>query len=154
MIISLPFLILGTLPLYHFVPELKIFNGRCLKRYLIILSVAYFLTFFITTGDIELRLCEFCGCTMYYSYLSAFLWLNVISYDLCSRVMLVFPGFWGVWFIYSNKTCQFFYLKFQAPHIFVYHRNESIKTVFIVRVGPTTPCNFYDNFNARYGAKW
>lgn len=120
--ISLLFLFL-TILLYSIVPALKTFNGKCIKRYLMILSVAYLATSIVELYKfLNILQCQLCGYTMYYSYLSAFLWLNVICYDLCVSLTLVFL----ILVCLINVMFQFFPLNFRPSIYFFMTENKRL----------------------------
>lgn len=84
MLISVPF-ILATILVYICLPELRNLHGKCLLCYLIGLSVGYFFMALIQLNGrnfISPLICKPVGYLTYFSFMSAFLWLSVISFDL------------------------------------------------------------------------
>lgn len=83
MISSVPFL-LATFIVYAILPELRNVHGKSLMCYLMGLSIGYTI---LATVQIKVHwnpeiLCNILGYTVYASFMSAFFWLNVISFDL------------------------------------------------------------------------
>lgn len=84
MLTSVPFLI-ATFIVYAVLPELRNIHGKCLLCYLFFLTVAYSsLSLLKLKGNqyVEPTICRSFGFLAYFSFLCAFLWLNVISFDL------------------------------------------------------------------------
>lgn len=84
MLISV-FFIAATILVYIFLPELHNLHGSCLVCHLAGLIVAYTLTAWVKLNGwhyVDPNSCYFRGHLMYFALLSAFLWSNVISYDL------------------------------------------------------------------------
>lgn len=84
MVISVLF-ILATILVYTFLPELHNLHGSCLVCHLAGLVVAYTLTAWVKFNGwhyVDTGVCSFRGHLMYFSLISAFLWSNVICYDL------------------------------------------------------------------------
>lgn len=86
MLISVPFMI-ATIFVYRIVDKLRNLHGKCFIAYLIAMKFAFLTTAFIklsnNTGSIG---CHTTAWIMYFSYFSAFLWLNVICFDLWSNI--------------------------------------------------------------------
>lgn len=84
MLVSVPFIALTVLA-YILLPELHNLHGNCLICYLICLGFGYTLTAKIKLDGwnyVKPTICITCGQLMYFFLVSAFLWSNVISYDL------------------------------------------------------------------------
>lgn len=84
MLISV-FFIAAIILVYIFLPELHNLHGSCLVCHLAGLIVAYTLTAWVKLNGwhyVDPNLCYFRGHLMYFALISAFLWSNVISYDL------------------------------------------------------------------------
>lgn len=84
MMLSVPFLI-ATFLVYALLPELRNIHGKCLLCYLFSLTIGYSsLALLQLNGSnyIDPVLCRSAGFTAYFSFVCAFLWLNVISFDL------------------------------------------------------------------------
>lgn len=84
MLASIPFL-LATFFVYVCLPELRNMHGKCLLCYLIGLTVGYFTLALVQLNGsnyVAPTLCHTAGFIIYFSFLSAFFWLNVISFDL------------------------------------------------------------------------
>lgn len=82
MILSVPFLLL-TLLVYAVLPELRNVNGKSLMCYLASLAAAYALLAFLQLRPGTANWwCRPFGYLMYFWFLAAFLWLNVISFEL------------------------------------------------------------------------
>jgi len=92
--ISVPFLVVTVL-VYIILPELRNVHGKSLVCYLLGLIVGY-----ITLGWVKLNgseyvepvLCRTLGYVVYSGFISAFFWLNVISFDLWRN----FRGWQGI----------------------------------------------------------
>lgn len=84
MLVSVPF-IAATVLIYILLPELHNLHGNCLMCYLFCLGIGYSFTAWIKLDEwnyVLPILCSTCGYFMYFFLLSAFLWSNVISFDL------------------------------------------------------------------------
>ncbi|XP_030375272.1 probable G-protein coupled receptor Mth-like 10 isoform X2 [Scaptodrosophila lebanonensis] len=84
MLFSIPFMLL-TIAVYLLIPELRNQHGKSLVCYLLGLSVGYSTlccVLLIKHLNPEGMSCKVFGYTAYYFFMSAFLWLNVISFDL------------------------------------------------------------------------
>ncbi|XP_037036896.1 G-protein coupled receptor Mth2-like [Bradysia coprophila] len=84
MFISVPFLV-ATIIVYTILPELRNVHGKSLVSYLCALVVGYVTLALIKLNGstyIEPVLCRTIGYITYFAFLSAFFWLNVISFDL------------------------------------------------------------------------
>ncbi|KAH8369638.1 hypothetical protein KR093_000403 [Drosophila rubida] len=84
MLFSIPFMLL-TIAVYLLIPELRNQHGKSLVCYLLDLSIGYMtLCCLLLVRDIEPSgvPCKAFGYTAYYFFMAAFLWLNVISFDL------------------------------------------------------------------------
>lgn len=84
MLLSVPF-ILATFFVYLCIPELCNMHGKCLLCYLFALIVGYTLLAIVQLNGhnyIEQLPCKLLGYTAYFSFLSGFLWLSVISFNL------------------------------------------------------------------------
>ncbi|XP_075161433.1 G-protein coupled receptor Mth2-like isoform X2 [Haematobia irritans] len=89
MAISVPFIIL-TILVYACIPELRNLHGKCLISYLTPLAIGYTILSTITLSKVDFSnfVCCFLGYTAYYSFMSAFFWLSVISFDLWQNFRL------------------------------------------------------------------
>ncbi|KRG07652.1 G-protein coupled receptor Mth2 isoform X1 [Drosophila mojavensis] len=84
MLFSIPFMLL-TIAVYLLIPELRNQHGKSLVCYLVGLTVGYSLLccLLLVEGIDPLSLsCKMFGYTTYFFFMSAFFWLNVISFDL------------------------------------------------------------------------
>lgn len=84
MILSVIFIII-TLLVYTFIPVMRNLYGKCLLCYLVSLAIAYSLIAALQLNGsnyIEPYLCYSIAYTIYFSFLSTFLWLNVMNFDL------------------------------------------------------------------------
>lgn len=84
MLLSIPFII-ATILVYFVVPELYHLHGKCLLCYLLALAIAYSVNAYLKLNGsdfISPLPCQLLGYTMYFALLTAFLWLNVICFDL------------------------------------------------------------------------
>ncbi|XP_055318309.1 G-protein coupled receptor Mth2-like isoform X2 [Sitodiplosis mosellana] len=84
MLLSVPF-ILATILVYICLPELRNLHGKCLLCYLIGLVFGYTAMGLVQLNGmdyVEPMICKSVGYLMYFSLLSAFFWLSVISFDL------------------------------------------------------------------------
>lgn len=84
MLLSVPFL-LATFLVYACLPELRNVHGKCLLCYLVGLTTGYIVLAFLQLNGsnyIKPSTCQLIGYAIYFSFLSAFFWLNVISFDL------------------------------------------------------------------------
>lgn len=83
MMVSVLF-ILATLLVYSCVPKLRNFQGKMLISYLAALAVGYtFIANLQFNGNDYVRphICQPIGFIALFSFLSAFLWLNVMNFD-------------------------------------------------------------------------
>lgn len=77
--------IIATEFVYACVPKLRNLNGKCLMCYLASLAIGYTLVSLLQLNGInhiEPMLCYSVAHLIYFSLLSAFLWLNVVNFDL------------------------------------------------------------------------
>lgn len=86
MLISIPFLLI-TLLVYAFIRELRAtIHGKSLICYVFGLTVGYTLMAVFQFSDINsnnyFTLCTTFGFIAYFSFISSFFWLNVISFDI------------------------------------------------------------------------
>lgn len=84
MLISVPF-ILATILVYLCLPELRNLHGKCLLCYLIGLAIGYLFMAMMQlnrSNFIPHYIRDPIGYLIYFSFMSAFLWLSVISFDL------------------------------------------------------------------------
>lgn len=84
MLFSIPFMLL-TIAVYLLIPELRNQHGKSLVCYLLGLTVGYSLLcclLMIQYMDPNGLSCKVFGYTAYFFFMSAFFWLNVISFDL------------------------------------------------------------------------
>lgn len=84
MLFSIPFMLL-TIAVYLLIPELRNQHGKSLVCYLAGLSVGYSAlcsVLLYSNFDPDGMPCKVVGYTAYFFFMSAFLWLNVISFDL------------------------------------------------------------------------
>ncbi|KAJ6642043.1 G-protein coupled receptor Mth2 [Pseudolycoriella hygida] len=84
MFFSLPFLV-ATIVIYAAIPELRNIHGKSLVCYLSMLVVGNSTLGWVKFNDsepVEPVLCRTLGYTVYFSFVSSFFWLNVISFDL------------------------------------------------------------------------
>ncbi|XP_052847090.1 G-protein coupled receptor Mth2 isoform X4 [Drosophila gunungcola] len=84
MLFSIPFMLL-TIAVYLLIPELRNQHGKSLVCYLVGLSVGYTALCYVqlyTNIDALGVKCKLFGYTAYFFFMSAYLWLNVISFDL------------------------------------------------------------------------
>ncbi|XP_037940672.1 G-protein coupled receptor Mth2-like isoform X2 [Teleopsis dalmanni] len=90
MLISIPFFVL-TILVYACLPKLRNLHGKCLICYLISLTSGYshlVMNNFYSTSYSDFK-CTFLGFTGYFSFMAAYLWLNVISIDLWHNFRLI-----------------------------------------------------------------
>lgn len=83
MLLSVMFIIV-TLLVYGCIPKLRSLYGKCLLCYLIQLAIAYtFVSALQLNGYnyIQKWLCYSIAYVVYFAFLSAFLWLNVLNFD-------------------------------------------------------------------------
>lgn len=83
MLTSVPFL-LATFIVYAILPELRNVHGKSLMCYLMGLAMGYTILAMVQIKlhwDPEI-MCNILGYTVYTAFMSAFFWLNVISFDL------------------------------------------------------------------------
>lgn len=83
---SIPFLI-ATFLVYIGISELRNLHGKCFLCYLVCLTLMYTLSAFAAlngTNPINKPIRKAWATCTYFATLSAFLWLNVISFDLWS----------------------------------------------------------------------
>lgn len=84
MLASVPFLII-TFLVYLCVDELRNLHGKCLLGYLICMASGYTCLAWVKINGVEYVepfLCQSIGYLIYFSFISAFLWSNVLSCDL------------------------------------------------------------------------
>lgn len=84
MLLSVPFIV-ATILVYLCLPELRNVHGKCLLGYLVGLAFGYSILSAIQLNGnryIHPTICKTAGYAIYFSFLSAFLWLNIISIDL------------------------------------------------------------------------
>lgn len=84
MLASVPFLMV-TFLVYVSLPELRNLHGKCLLGYLICMAIGYSCLGWVKINGenyVEPLLCQSLGYLIYFSFISAFLWSNVISADL------------------------------------------------------------------------
>ncbi|XP_034480581.1 probable G-protein coupled receptor Mth-like 10 isoform X1 [Drosophila innubila] len=84
MLFSIPFMLL-TIAVYLLIPELRNQHGKSLVCYLLGLTFGYILlccVLLVQNLDPEGPSCKIFGYTAYFFFMSAFFWLNVISFDL------------------------------------------------------------------------
>lgn len=84
MLFSIPFMLL-TIAVYLLIPELRNQHGKSLVCYLVGLSVGYSSlcsVLLYSKFHPDGLPCKVVGYTAYFFFMSAFLWLNVISFDL------------------------------------------------------------------------
>lgn len=84
MVLSVIFII-ATLTVYGCIPKLRNLNGRCLMRYLTVLAIGFTLIACVQINGwhrIHPVLCQTIGYLTYFTFVSAFSWLNVINFDL------------------------------------------------------------------------
>ncbi|XP_043209801.1 probable G-protein coupled receptor Mth-like 1 isoform X2 [Amphibalanus amphitrite] len=71
------------LAIYMLVPKLRNVHGKCLMSHAAALFVAFFLTVFNQLHGVELGPgCDALGLMLYYSFIAALFWLNVMSFDI------------------------------------------------------------------------
>ncbi|XP_037079781.1 probable G-protein coupled receptor Mth-like 3 isoform X1 [Pollicipes pollicipes] len=71
------------LAIYMLVPDLRNIHGKCLMSHAAALFVAFFLTVYNQFARIPLGdSCEALGMLLYYSFIAALFWLNVMSFDI------------------------------------------------------------------------
>lgn len=85
--------IIATLIVYGCIPKLHNLNGICLMNYLTVLAIGYaFMAWsqFSSVHSFEAT-CLFSGYIMFFTFVSAFSWLNVINFDfwLNSKLMIM-----------------------------------------------------------------
>lgn len=93
MVVSVIFII-ATLIVYGCIPKLRNLNGKCLMNYLSVLAIGYTCMAWIQingTAYVETLVCFSVGYLVYFTFVSAFAWLNVINFDfwLNSKMMLM-----------------------------------------------------------------
>lgn len=84
MLTSVPFIV-ATILVYILIPELHNLHGKCFLCYMICLMVGYIVqatTKLITYKHLDKTRFTIFGYLIYISFISSFLWSNVISYDL------------------------------------------------------------------------
>lgn len=84
MLASVP-LLLVTFLVYICLPELRNLHGKCLLGYLMSMAIGYTcLALVKINGEKYVKpwLCKSVGFVIYFLFLSAFFWSNVISFDL------------------------------------------------------------------------
>lgn len=82
MLVSIPF-IFATFSVYLFIPELRNVHGKCLLAYLMGLMIGYVSLSMLQLNVISCKQISFLGYLVYFSFVSAFMWLNIISFDAC-----------------------------------------------------------------------
>lgn len=121
-----------TILIYVLLPELHNLHGNCLICYLICLGIGYSFTAWMKLDKwnyVRPILCIACGHFMYFFLMSAFLWSNVISFDLWQNLRYFFP---------SDILI----------HSFFYPFMDSIRNrTFFLLISSTT--NTFDPFNER-----
>lgn len=108
MLLSVPFLV-ATFLVYAILPELRNVHGKSLMCYLAGLFVGYpVLAYIQLYGNdyMEPKICISLGLIVYFSFMSAFFWLSVISFDL----------WWN--FRYFNKKSYWFFFIEKKNYIF------------------------------------
>lgn len=108
MLASIPFLI-ATICVYICLPELRNMHGKCLLCYLSGLVVGYFTLALVQlngSNHVDSNLCHTVGLIIYFSFLSAFFWLNVISFDLWWN----FKGMKGRNLMPDTKRFMFYFI--------------------------------------------
>ncbi|XP_037811115.1 G-protein coupled receptor Mth2-like isoform X1 [Lucilia sericata] len=92
MAISVPFIVL-TIFVYLFIPELRNLHGKCLISYLTSLAVGYSVLSTITLSEVIFAnfVCSSLGYIGYFSFMAAFFWLSVISFDLWQNFRITGP---------------------------------------------------------------
>lgn len=83
MILSIVCIVI-TIFVYLCLPDLLNVHGQCLLGYLICLVIGYSLLIAvqITPPTVHPTVCTVIGYLIYVDFLSAFLWVNAISYDI------------------------------------------------------------------------
>lgn len=84
MLLSVVFIIV-TLIVYAFVPKVRRLNEKCLMCYMLTLGIAFSVLAATQLSELEPTvsvMCTFSGYFLNFSFLSIFLWLNVINFDL------------------------------------------------------------------------
>lgn len=84
MLLSVPFIV-ATFLVYICIPELLNVHGKCLLCYLVGLAFGYTSLALVQLNGyryVQPLLCKSVGYFIYFSFLSAFLWLSIISFDL------------------------------------------------------------------------
>ncbi|XP_031635405.1 G-protein coupled receptor Mth2-like [Contarinia nasturtii] len=82
--------IVATILLYIYMRDIRNLHGKCMMCYLLSLAFGYgFMSWLYINGNdyVEPIYCNFVAYSMYFSFESAFLWLNVICFDL----------WWTIW---------------------------------------------------------
>ncbi|XP_037933024.1 G-protein coupled receptor Mth2-like isoform X2 [Teleopsis dalmanni] len=108
MLFSIPFMVL-TIVVYLLIPELRNQHGKSLVCYLMGLIVGYTLlssTSLLNDLSPGSMSCKIIGYTAYYFFMAAFLWLNVISFDLWHN----FRGTRGINRLQEKKRFLFYSL--------------------------------------------
>lgn len=122
MLISVPF-IAATFLVYILLPELHNLHGNCMVCHLICLVIGYMLTAWVKLegwNHVNPILCKLCGYFMYLSLLSAFLWSNVISFDLWRnfRYLKFINSAWQPPFILKTTQLKFPFYICRTMHMF------------------------------------
>lgn len=84
MLLSVPFIV-ATFLVYICLPELRNLHGKCLLCYLFGLVIGYTAMALVQLNGanyVDPYICKPVGFLIYFSFISAFLWLSVISFDL------------------------------------------------------------------------
>lgn len=84
MLLSVPFIV-ATFLVYICLPELCNLHGKCLLCYLFGLAIGYTAMAIVQLNGsnyVDPIPCRIVGYLIYFAFLSAFLWLSVISFDL------------------------------------------------------------------------
>lgn len=71
------------LAIYMMVPRLRNIHGKCLMSHAAALFIAFFLTVYNQLVGVRLgSSCDLLGFLLYYSFIAALFWLNVMSFDI------------------------------------------------------------------------
>lgn len=82
MLVSVPFLG-ATIIIYVYTPELRNLQSKCLIGYLTSLVLGYTELALVELNEqVDLDVCKWNGYFIYFAFMSAFLWLNVISFNI------------------------------------------------------------------------
>lgn len=110
MLFSVPFLV-ATFLVYAILPELRNVHGKSLMCYLFGLAVGYSVLSGIQLNGnefVEPTLCRVLGYIIYMSFMSAFFWLSVISFDLWWNFRYVLDNFFFFNYITNPYLCEIF----------------------------------------------